>query len=286
MTDYNDKYNLYKGLVDDAVQSNVRFDSLVGEAMMYSVSGGKRIRGILVCAFSDFLGGTDSNTALAAAAIECLHAYSLIHDDLPCMDNDDYRRGLPSCHKKYGEYIALLAGDGLLTHAFSLLSRMSDAAVVQRAVSALSECGGASGMILGQEIDLCPTRPKTIAELDNLHYHKTGKLFECTAMLACACKNSNKDTEEALKSFMRELGLVFQIIDDVLDVTSSVEILGKPIKSDGKNQKVTYLSFMSVDECKNLAYNKTKLAVERLISSVGCSDFIQELAYSLAARIR
>ena len=100
MTDYNDKYNLYKGLVDDAVQSNVRFDSLVGEAMMYSVSGGKRIRGILVYAFSDFLGGTDSNTALAAAAIECLHPYSLIHDDLPCMDNDDYRRGLPSCHKK------------------------------------------------------------------------------------------------------------------------------------------------------------------------------------------
>lgn len=286
MNDFSSKYNEYKALVDSAVSELVEYNSVVGNAMKYSVTGGKRIRGVLVYAFCDFLGGANSNTRLAAAAIECLHAYSLIHDDLPCMDNDDFRRGIPSCHKKYGEYIALLAGDGLLTHAFSLLSMIDNPTASQRAAAALSECGGANGMILGQEIDLCSERPKNISELERLHYHKTGKLFECTAMLACACMASPPSIELALKDFMRELGLVFQIVDDILDVTSTTEILGKPVDSDSKNNKVTYLSFMSIEDCKRLALTKTKDAVDKLEASIGKNDFLSELAFDLARRVK
>lgn len=279
------KYDDYKKIVDDRLSLLLNFDSEVGQAMRYVALDGKRVRGVLVLATADMLGGYDENCVLAACAIECLHAYSLIHDDMPAMDNDDFRRGQPSCHKKFGEYIALLAGDALQTFAFQLISDIDDAKASRGCCRALAICGGANGMALGQELDLDKNRPSNIEQLNRLHRHKTGKLFECCALLACACKGVEINDAAPVVEFMSDIGLAFQIVDDMLDVTSTAEVLGKPICSDQKNGKVTYVSFMSIDECKSRALKITEDAAAKLKKAYSDSDFLSALATDLAARI-
>lgn len=281
--DYQIKYDYYRAEIEKKLSSAVCFDSAVGQAMRYATERGKRVRGVAVLAMCDMLQADREDGLNAAAAIECIHAYSLIHDDLPCMDNDDFRRGLPSCHKKFGETTALLAGDALLTFAFELAAKIENPASSREAAKALAESAGAAGMVLGQELDLSETRPSSVAELDRLHGYKTGKLFECCARLACACAGKGK--VDVLTRFMREIGLVFQIVDDLLDVTSNQEVLGKPINSDQKNGKITYISFITPEECRALALKKTADAVALIERECSGCEFMTAFARSLAARV-
>lgn len=212
------------------------------EAMSYSVlGGGKRIRAFLTLEFCKMFGGEASDAEAYACAVEMVHAYSLIHDDMPCMDNDDMRRGKPSCHKAFGETIALLAGDALLTYAFETAADGKNNAI--NAVSVLAKSAGALGMCRGQELDLlCECH--NYNELENLHNLKTGALIKAAATLGYLASGAEitEDNLNKIKNYALSVGLAFQIIDDLLDVRSTAEELGKPIGSDTKNGKKTVLS--------------------------------------------
>ena len=226
----------------------------VTDAMRYSLlAGGKRIRPILVLLISECFEG-DAGAALAfGTAIEMIHTYSLIHDDLPCMDNDELRRGKPTCHVKYGESTAMLAGDALLTEAFSVLSS-APCSSEQRiaAVKAASDCAGFYGMIGGQEMDL--KAEQTVPSLETLftlQKKKTGALLRLCAILGCLSAGILSDADErrvAAVTYADKIGSAFQIIDDILDRYSTAEQLGKPIGSDEENNKTTFLSYYSKEE--------------------------------------
>ena len=202
--------------------------ALLGDAMRYSVTaGGKRIRGVLALAVCELLGGERGAALTVACAIEYIHAYSLIHDDMPCMDDDDYRRGKPSCHKAFGEGIAMLAGDSLLNLAFELLldyaakSRFSDGDSRRRFIEAaafIAAASGARGMAGGQAIDLTARNPAG-EELENLRRLKTGRLFEAAVLAPAICCGADRGDYAALEEYARGLGLAFQITDDLLDIT-------------------------------------------------------------------
>ncbi len=228
----------------------------MAEAMAYAtLGGGKRIRAFLTVEFCKLFGGSFEEAANYASALEMVHAYSLIHDDLPCMDNDDMRRGKPSCHKAFGEDVALLAGDALLTYAFeTVASAPLSSAKNAMAVKELAVCAGAVGMCGGQELDLLTDCPD-YESLKILHYKKTGGLIYAAAILgyiASPCEFS-EETAEKIKEYALALGLAFQIIDDLLDIRSTEEELGKPIGSDAKNGKKTVLSYMTEDEADRIA---------------------------------
>ncbi|MBE6587246.1 MAG: polyprenyl synthetase family protein [Ruminococcaceae bacterium] len=223
----------------------------MAEAMRYAtLGGGKRIRAFLAIEFCRLFGGDEERAAYYASAVEMVHAYSLVHDDLPAMDNDDMRRGKPSCHKAFGESCALLAGDALLTYAFEVcasapLSSEKNAL----AVRTLAKCAGAAGMCGGQELDLMLDCPD-YESLKKLHYLKTGELICAAATLGYIASPLEYDsaTAERIADYALSLGLAFQIEDDLLDVRSTTEELGKPVGSDEKNGKKTVLSYMSVEE--------------------------------------
>lgn len=228
----------------------------MADAMAYAtLGGGKRIRAFLAAEFCKLFGGSFEDCANYAAALEMVHAYSLIHDDLPCMDNDDMRRGKPSCHKAFGEDIALLSGDALLTYAFeTVASAPLSPAKNATAVKELAVSAGAMGMCGGQELDLLTDCPD-YESLKILHYKKTGGLIYAGAILgyiASPCEYS-EEIAGKIREYALALGLAFQIIDDLLDVRSTQEELGKPIGSDAKNGKKTVLSYMSEEEADRIA---------------------------------
>ena len=228
-------------------------------AERYSLlSRAKRIRPTLVLEFCRLFGGSDTAALPFAAAVEMIHTYSLIHDDLPCMDDDDLRRGKPTCHKAFDEATALLAGDGLLTRAFGVLASntaVSDRAV-RDAVAALSEAAGAFGMIGGQVIDLAGEQKKLSLELLlKLHAHKTGALIAVSAELGCIAAGLTRDDPltKAAITYAKGIGLAFQIIDDILDVTADAETLGKSVGSDEKSQKTTFLTYFDIEGARAYA---------------------------------
>ena len=239
----------------------------VFDAMQYSVmAGGKRIRPFLVMTFSDIFSGRREEAEIYACALEMIHSYSLIHDDLPCMDDDDLRRGKPTCHKVYGEATALLAGDALLTYAFEIIAnsdKISDLNKV-KAIRILSEASGRHGMIGGQQIDLIgETAPMSYETMAKMHSLKTGALINAACLLGCLSADMNdNDTLEKVKCYSEGIGRVFQLVDDVLDVTSSDEEIGKPTHSDEKNIKTTYMSFMNVGMAMQLASLMTDKCLE------------------------
>lgn len=258
------------------------------EAMRYSVqNGGKRVRPVLTLAFCRAAGGREEAAVPFACAVEMIHTYSLIHDDLPCMDNDDWRRGKPSCHKQFGEDTALLAGDGLLTLAFRTLT---DAPIapeeICRAVALLSDCAGVRGMIGGQVLDLAsesgvPDR----ALLEKIDRLKTGALIEAACVLGCiAAGVRDAAVFEAARSYAHSVGLAFQIVDDILDVTSTREELGKPVGSDDKNEKITFVRLLGLDGCKTLVLDLTERAQAALSAFPGDTSFLRDFAAELAAR--
>ena len=239
-------------------------DTVLAQAMRYSVlGGGKRIRAFLVLQFCKLFGGEEENALPFAAAIEMVHAYSLIHDDLPCMDNDDMRRGKPSCHKAFGEANALLAGDTLLTQAFEVISRAPCADPVSKAeaVCVLASGAGALGMAGGQYLDLSDTCAD-YAGLRTLQSMKTGALIRAAAFLGCYAADPHPSDAmlQCASVYAENIGFAFQIIDDLLDVRGDAAKLGKPIGSDARNDKKTILSYVSAEEAENLAVQCTEEA--------------------------
>ena len=282
-------------IVEEALKDYIKLEnsSKLLKAMEYSLlAGGKRIRPFIVLeVYKAFAKENfDIRKALPfACALEMIHTYSLIHDDLPCMDNDDFRRGKLTNHKVFGEAEALLAGDTLLTYAFEVAasnSFVSDKSV-RLAIFCLSRCAGAFGMAGGQMIDIGNDTLDTYDKLKSMHIMKTGALMRCAALLGyyAYTDNPNFDTEQNLESFANKLGVAFQVRDDILDVVSSVEDLGKPIGSDDKNNKTTVFSFMSLDEAEKEVEALTSEAVLSLEKCLGNdSKVLKELANYMVER--
>ncbi|BDQ34942.1 polyprenyl synthetase family protein [Pseudodesulfovibrio portus] len=265
-------------------------------SMEYSLlAGGKRLRPVLMLSWAGLLGseGVTDRIMPFAASLECIHTYSLIHDDLPAMDDDDLRRGRPSNHKQFDEATAILAGDGLLTEAFGLMSAASivnglPADRVLRAVFVLAKAAGAGGMVGGQAVDMeltgCTDVP--LDDLRTMHAMKTGALItaacECGAILAGA---GDADVENA-REFGRNIGVAFQIVDDVLDVVSDTETLGKPAGSDEAMGKSTYPSLMGLEKSKSLASDYVEIALTRLSGYYGAEqEFLWQLARYIVDRV-
>ena len=227
-------------------------------AMRYSVfNGGKRIRPALCFAAAEAIADSDHNTAKVAAALEMVHAYSLIHDDLPAMDDDDLRRGKPTCHIQFDEATAILAGDALQCLAFEQLTQLSDlpAEVSLKLVAMLANYGGCNGMVTGQAIDLSATGNwLELEQLKQMHALKTGALIEASILMgALATHQADSEQLATLKEFAQAIGLAFQIQDDILDVESSTEQLGKQQGSDRSNGKSTYTSILGVEAARSQA---------------------------------
>ena len=265
-------------------------EEIVHNAMSYSLGiGGKRIRPVLVLEFCRVCGGDIEKALPFAAAIEMIHTYSLIHDDLPCMDDDDMRRGMPTCHKKYGEEYALLAGDALLTRAFGLIAESLIAKetpeVAVKAIAELSLLAGSNGMIGGQVVDLKnEDKPCTLEVLQTMDSLKTGALIRCAAVLGVLAAKGNKDQLESAKGYADNLGHAFQIVDDILDVVGDEKELGKPIGSDAQSNKSTYVSILGIDKSKEYADEYTNKAISSLDIFGEESDFLKKLALSLISR--
>jgi geranylgeranyl diphosphate synthase, type II len=226
------------------------------EAMRYSLmAGGKRIRPVLALAAARAVGGRPDQVLPTAAAIELVHTYSLIHDDLPAMDDDDLRRGRPTCHIAYGENVAILAGDGLMAEAYRLILERQEgsAAGVLSALGAVSDAIGVGGMVGGQYVDVTGEPDLGADELRHMHALKTGKLIGASVAIAPLLLGSGDAATAALGRFADELGLLFQIVDDILDVTGSEEELGKPAGSDERHGKRTYVSVFGLERARELA---------------------------------
>ena len=261
--------------------------SRIAQAARYSLlGGGKRVRAVLALAGCALCGQPAEQALDYACAVEMLHCYSLIQDDLPCMDNDDTRRGRPSCHKQFDECTALLASDALLTAAFEVIAAADlPAASRARAAAALATGGGARGMILGQEMDMrYETERAGEQELFALHRCKTGALIRAAAALGCAAAGAGEDLYRQLDRYAEELGLVFQIVDDVLDVTATSEQLGKPAGSDESNDKTTFVTLYGLEGAEQLAREHTVRAVEALAPLGEKADFLRQMALELLDR--
>jgi geranylgeranyl diphosphate synthase type II len=234
-------------------------DRLV-EAMRYSLmAGGKRLRPILALAACEAVGGNRAAVLNYACALEMIHTYSLIHDDLPCMDDDDLRRGQPTNHKVFGEAIAILAGDGLLTDAFGVVVRTARSNevppdVIVEVIAELADAAGSAGMVGGQVLDLLAEgRPPTPPELEHLHTRKTGALFVAAVSGGARLGGANPQQLEALRTYARALGLAFQVADDLLDVEQTTHQLGKRSQKDQARGKATYPSLLGVERSRQLA---------------------------------
>lgn len=261
------------------------------QSMRYSLlAGGKRIRPMLVLEFCRLCGG-DTRTALPfACAVEMVHTYSLIHDDLPCMDNDDLRRGRPSNHKVYGEDMALLAGDALLTMAFETM--LSDRAIVlagaeraAKAAGVLARAAGAYGMVGGQVIDLkSEGKTVTLETLKVMDECKTGALIRAAAQMGCIVGGADAGQLTAAERYANAIGLAFQIVDDILDVTSDTQTLGKPVGSDTENSKSTYVSLLGLENARVKVEELTETAVSALSCFGPKAESLVNLAKQLASR--
>ena len=234
-------------------------------SMRYSLlAGGKRLRPVFVFDFCRMCGGNWENAAPFAAALEAIHTSSLIHDDLPCMDNDDYRRGNPTNHKVYGEAIAVLAGDALLTAAFSYIAHADLSADARiKAVQVLSECAGELGMVGGQVLDIeSETRQCTVQEVLDIQSRKTGALIRSACVLGVVAANGSVEQIHAAGVFADHLGLAFQIRDDMLDVIGNAKELGKSVGTD--SVKNTFVQLYGIEKCDKMVVEHTKQAVDAL----------------------
>ena len=278
--------------IDDCLEfmledNDVPYRTLL-QAMSYSLNaGGKRLRPALVLEFCRLCGGDEERALPAALSVELLHTYSLIHDDLPCMDNDDLRRGKPSCHKAFGEATAMLAGDVLLTEAFDVIANVEAPAIVNvRAARALGAGAGSRGMVYGQELDLkYEALAATEEQLRLIHRNKTGALINAAVQMGAAAAQANETQCRELEDYAYGIGLVFQIVDDVLDVIGSQEQLGKPIGSDSENGKTTFVTLYGTEGAMELARKLNEQTCASLRAEFGeKSAFLEQLARELLVR--
>ena len=277
--------------LSDYMKNLPEVSPILREAMTYGVLlGGKRVRPFLVYTTAELLGGDLKVADAPAAAIECIHAYSLIHDDLPAMDNDELRRGHPTVHVKFGEAQAILAGDALQSQAFEILSHAKMPENLLRnqveMLAVLSRGSGYQGMCGGQEIDLdSEGRLISQEELEKLHRHKTGALIESAVLLGTLCVPEVSDkVRNALVAYSRAIGLAFQVWDDVLDIISDTETLGKPQGSDIEEDKSTYPRLMGLDNAKKYASDLADKAVAALDDVSGNTDLLKQFARYIVER--
>lgn len=258
------------------------------EALRYTLQGpGKRIRSALLMWSCEVVSGQiNSDAEIAAAAIEMVHTSSLVHDDLPAMDNDDFRRGKPTCHKKFDEATAILAGDALLIFAFEMLAkRISEPAVAVALVAELAEAAGPEGMIAGQMADLKAENVKGTKELlEYIHTNKTAKMFRCAAAMGAICGNATKEQYDCLGSYGLKIGLGFQIADDILDVSASSRQLGKTAGKDAKADKVTYPAVVGMEKSKEMSRRLAEEAIAIVEPFGRKADILRQLATALLQR--
>ena len=279
-------------LVERALQAELDrtdiLDDKLRASMAYSLmAGGKRLRPILLMAAADAVGVDGTKFITAACALEMIHTYSLIHDDLPAMDNDDYRRGKLTNHKAYDEGTAILAGDALLTLAFTVILRQQDvpAERLLRVVDEMSRAAGAEGMVGGQMLDLeAENRRISMEELRRIHMGKTGALFRAALCSGAILAGASEQQLAALTAYADHFGLAFQITDDILDVVGTAEDIGKPVGSDEKNHKSTYVTLTSLDEAQSLARQTVESAVDALHIFGDEAAFLRELVLYLVRR--
>ena len=259
------------------------------EAMRYAVlDGGKRVRPLLAFAVGELTGAEVARVDIAAAAVELIHAYSLVHDDMPCMDDDVLRRGKPTCHVQYDEATALLVGDALQTLAFQLLAehRLNDDASRQLEMTRLlAVASGSRGMAGGQAIDLASVgKPLTLPELEFMHIHKTGALIRAAVLLGAHCGTVSAEQLERLDRFGKLIGLAFQVVDDVLDCEADTATLGKTAGKDADNDKPTYVSLLGIQGARDMAQRLHSEALETLAGFGDSAQRLRELADFIVLR--
>jgi len=296
MLNFKEELDYYKKIIDDKLMEcfpGIEGEhGLISQACNYSLlAGGKRIRPVLSLATAKMLGVEIGEVIEFACAIEMIHTFSLIHDDLPGMDNDDFRRGRPTCHKVYGEAIAILAGDALLNKAYdNMLSHSikypSEGKI--KAMHTISKATGEYGMIGGQTIDILSEDKQISFELlKNLHSMKTGALLKAPVMIASNIANVNNQTSELLEKYSEDIGLAFQIKDDILDVVSTSEEMGKTVGKDAISNKSTYVTLLGLELAQEHLESAVKSAYEQLdkLENNGYKvDFFRDLTYYLLKR--
>ena len=268
-------------------KNKLGLQSSVADAMNYSLeAGGKRIRPVLVLAFCHMCGGDYRKAAAPAAAIEMIHTFSLIHDDLPCMDNDDFRRGKPSCHKKFGEACAVLAGDALALRPFQVIaeSELNDSMKI-KLIAELACSSGAEGMIGGQIIDMENEQRSTVngENLRMMYALKTGRLIKTSCVMGCIAAEASDEQVKNAEEYAHCLGLAFQIIDDILDVTGDEAALGKPIGSDAEENKTTFVTLYGIENAREEAVKLTDKAM-KILGRFDNNEFLIELTKYLLDR--
>ncbi len=293
MSDFKVRLQKKAQFVNDTLQRILDHQGINGdlkEAIRYTLeSPGKRVRSVLLLWCCELVGGqTNRNAEIASAAIEMVHTYSLIHDDLPAMDDDDMRRGIPTCHKAFDEATAILTGDALLTLAFEILAKQIDPpGVAVKLIRQLAEDAGASGMIAGQMADLRAqefTGTKEI--LEYIHIHKTAKMFRCAAAMGAMCGGATQKQLDCLGEYGLKVGLAFQIADDILDETASSEQLGKTAGKDLKAAKCTYPAVVGLETARELQEQVTSEAMSALKPFGRKADVLREFAQALLQRTR
>jgi len=289
--DFAAQFQLYRDRAEKAVQ-NFRprhGPSRLNEATDYSLAaGGKRLRPILVLATADLFGAAEFSADPAAAAVEYIHTYSLIHDDLPCMDNDDLRRGRPTLHKKFDEATALLAGDTLLTHAFEQLavSYASQPAIAAKLVLELGGAASGRQLIGGQVEDMLAEKNPhvTPAQLRSIHLKKTAAMIAVSFVMGGIVGHATAAQLEALRDAGQKLGLAFQIMDDILDATADTATLGKTAGKDAKADKTTYVKLHGIEASRQFVREQTDAALAALAAQPGDPTFLHSLVESMAQR--
>ncbi len=289
---FQDKTSQYQKRINafmaDVLDKNYPQSNKLVNALSYSLmSGGKRIRPLLSYATAEALEIDLAQADYVAASIEMIHAYSLIHDDLPAMDNDDLRRGKPTCHVQFDDATAILAGDALQAMAFEVLSYIdADPKIIVQLIRLLSLSCGVLGMAGGQSLDLeSENKQLDKSSMDIIHQLKTGALISASVeMMGLLCTNCTDESKLALRQYAYDFGMAFQIIDDVLDVIGDEETIGKPVGSDESNNKSTYPSIMGLDDSKKAALSHSQNAVAQLQVLPGDSSYLQYLAEYLVSR--
>ena len=288
MGDYQQQYQRYFDEVEQALQGlfcgQQPYDRLQ-EAMRYSLlAGGKRVRPVLALAFCQMLGGEPAEALPLACALELVHTYSLIHDDLPCMDDDDMRRGRPTCHTVYGEATAVLAGDALLAEAFRMIAEAPGLSCEQKteAVGILARACGGDGMVAGQLLDVDQNAANE-DELRLLCRLKTGAMIQAAAELGCVAAGASPETRPVAAAYGGHIGLAFQVRDDMLNVTASEAELGKPVGSDRAECKKTFVDVLGLEGCGAVVAEETRLAKEALAGFEN-AEFLSRMADTLADR--
>jgi geranylgeranyl diphosphate synthase, type II len=286
-----------KEIVDSALEryfpGEMEFRSILHKAMRHSLfAGGKRIRPILAIAAFEAVGGKGAGILPFACALEMIHTYSLIHDDLPAIDNDDYRRGKPTCHKAFGEAVAILAGDGLLTEAFKVMTDQASqnalgcgGRLVLNMIHKVAHAAGISGMVGGQVADVeSEGKEVDLPTLEYIHTHKTGAMILVSIRLGATLGEANEETLQAFTRYGERIGLAFQIADDILNVEGKAALLGKKTGGDLSKGKATYPSLLGLDESKRRARELIEIAVDDLSSFGSEADPLREIARFIISR--